>query len=58
MEMDFTVVTNAVTAAGTMISGLIGSGVEVIMSYPLLLLPVGVSFVGIGYGFAKSFLRV
>lgn len=56
--MEFTAITNAVTAAGTMVVGLIGEAIDLIMAHPLLILPVAVSFVGIGYGFAKSFLRV
>lgn len=56
--MTFDAITSAVEAAGTMTVGLIGDAIDLIMAQPLLLLPVAISFVGIGYGFAKSFLRV
>ena len=51
-------ITTAVTSAGTMIFGLIGDVVDLIVAQPLLLLPIGVTFIGMGVGFAKSLIRV
>lgn len=56
--MEFTTITSAVTAAGGMIVTLIGDAVDLIVSHPLLLLPIGVTFVGIGYNYASRFIRV
>lgn len=51
-------IVTAVTSAGTMIFGLIGDTISLVVEQPLLLLPIGVTFVGMGIGFAKSLVRV